>query len=147
MNLTEHFTLEEFIVSNTGERLGIDNTPSAAILANIQRTAELLERARALLGGSVIILTSGYRSPALNAAVGGAANSAHIHGLAADIIAPGYGSPRDVSHVLWHGMDDLDFDQLIFEFDSWTHIGLRDDTPRRQVLTIDAGGTRTGLLT
>tara|TARA_R110000868_G_scaffold301_2_gene2493 strand:- start:4308 stop:4748 length:441 start_codon:yes stop_codon:yes gene_type:complete len=142
--LTEHFTLEEFTVSNTGERMGIDNTPSAAIRANIQRTAEVLERIRTLLGHSVII-TSGYRCPALNKAVNGAALSAHVNGLAADIIVPGYGTPYDVCLALKGSLEGFGIDQLIWEFNRWTHVGLRAVGARCEVLTIDAAGTRVGL--
>ena len=138
MTLTEHFSLEEFTVSNTGERLGIDNTPeSLRIRANLIRTAELMERIRELLGVAIVI-TSGYRCPALNKAVGGAANSAHMEGLAADFIAPAFGTPYDVCRALAQNLTEFGIDQLIFEH-TWTHVGLRDGEPRKQVLTLMPG--------
>ena len=146
ITLTEHFALEEFTVSNTGERLGIDNTPeSLRIRANLVRTAELMERIRELLGRPVII-TSGYRCPALNKAVGGAVSSAHMEGLAADFIAPAYGTPYEVCRALAQNLTEFGIDQLIFEH-TWTHVGLRDGEPRKQVLTLMPGaGYASGIV-
>jgi zinc D-Ala-D-Ala carboxypeptidase len=140
MRLTENFSMAEFLASNTGERLGIDNTPdSARVRGNILRTAMLLERIRALLGKPIII-TSGYRCLALNRAVGGAVASAHIEGLAADIIVPGFGVPYDVCRAIEPQMMEFGIDQLIYEH-TWTHVGLRDAAPRHQALTLMPGNT------
>jgi zinc D-Ala-D-Ala carboxypeptidase len=145
MMLTDHFALEEFLHSETGERLGIDNTPDARISANLMRTAHLMERVRVLLGKPITI-TSGYRGPALNKAIGGAVNSAHMEGLAADFICPAYGTPYDVCDLLESQMEEFGVDQLIFEH-TWTHIGLRDGAPRHQVLTLMPGyGYANGLV-
>lgn len=148
-SLTEHFTLDEMIVSRKAAVLGIDNTPNAGVRANLLRTANVLEQARALLGNSVIV-TSGYRCQQLNAATPGSAkNSAHMYGLAADVICPGFGAPYDVAARL---IADVGFmsmvDQLIFEFGAWVHIGLAPTTipPRRMVLSkFDAGPYLSGL--
>jgi zinc D-Ala-D-Ala carboxypeptidase len=142
LRLSEHFTLDEFIASETAARRGIDNRPTAEIVDALRTTAALLEEVRALLGGRPIRITSGYRCPELNAAVGGAANSAHTRGQAADFIAPDYGPPLTV--CLKVSGSPVQFDQLIHEFSTWTHIAWAP-LPRRQVLTIDAGGTRFGL--
>ena len=80
--LSEHFTLEELIFSQTAMRKGIDNTPAPDIVRNLRRLAGALEDVRALLGAPVVI-SSGFRGEALNRAVGGARNSAHMRGLAA----------------------------------------------------------------
>jgi len=132
--LTDHFSLAEMTVSETAARKGIDNTPSPAIIKNLTRTAQLLERVRVLLGSKPILVSSGYRSPALNAAVGGSKTSAHMQGLAADFICPGFGTPLAICQRL----DSLgvEFDQLIQE-GTWVHIGLAAEgiKPRRQVLT------------
>ncbi|OWY35310.1 D-Ala-D-Ala carboxypeptidase family metallohydrolase [Herbaspirillum aquaticum] len=132
--LTDHFSLSEMTVSETAARKGIDNTPSPAIIKNLTRTAQLLERVRVLLGSKPILVSSGYRSPALNAAVGGSKTSAHMQGLAADFICPGFGTPLAICQRL----DSLgvEFDQLIQE-GAWVHIGLAAEgiKPRRQVLT------------
>lgn len=151
MKLTENFDLSEMIVSQTASRQGIDNTPQPAIVANLRKTAALLEEVRSLLGAPILI-TSGYRCPALNVAVGGvvARNpdgterlSAHTAGQAADFHSPTFGSPKTIAIKL-AGTPGLQFDQLIYEYDSWVHIAWAD-SPRHQVLTIDGGGARWGL--
>ncbi|HXA97573.1 MAG TPA: D-Ala-D-Ala carboxypeptidase family metallohydrolase [Candidatus Dormibacteraeota bacterium] len=93
MQLTEHFSLEELIASEVAARSGIDNTPSATIVSNLRVLAQGLERVRAAFGGKPIHVNSGYRCAALNAAIGGAGNSLHMQGLAADIVCPQVGEP------------------------------------------------------
>ena len=144
MKLTPHFTLDEFIMSQTAARKGIDNTPSATVLKNLQRTAEVLEKARVILGEKPIHISSGYRSPKLNKAIGGAKNSAHIYGLAIDFSCADFGTPLVVCKELEQHLVKLEIDQLIHEFGTWVHLGLRDDKPRHQTLTIDKYGTRYG---
>ena len=96
MTLTPHFALSEFTHSQTAARLGITNAAtSPVIIANIRRTAAMLEKVRAILGKPILI-SSGYRCQELNAAVGGSQNSAHVDGLAVDFTCPGFGSPRDI---------------------------------------------------
>ena len=87
MQLTKHFTLAELTNSSTAQRLGLSNTAPPEIVPRLLRTAEMLERIRATLGVPVIV-TSGYRAPAVNRAVGGVTSSDHIQGHAADIVAP-----------------------------------------------------------
>lgn len=137
MNLTPHFTLAELVESQTATRKGIDNTPPPAVVAGLTRVAQLLEQVRALVGGPINV-SSGYRSPALNKAVGGAVNSAHVLGLAADITAPGL-SPKALAKMIQRA--GLEFDQLIYE-GTWVHIGLSASSPRRQVLTATFSGGR-----
>jgi len=141
MNLTPHFTLEELTASQSAARLGLDNTPPAEMLAALKRTAQLLEEVRALLGKPVLV-SSGYRAPAVNRAVGGAANSAHMLGCAADFSCPAFGSPLDICRAI--ARSGIAFDQVIHEFRAWVHIAWAPH-PRRQVLTIDSAGTRYGL--
>lgn len=141
MKLSSHFDLSEFTVSQTAARLGFDNTPDAKALAELQRTAEMLEKVRTVLGGRPIIISSGYRAPKVNAAVGGSSNSAHIWGGAADFTCPGFGTPLAICRELSTYAEMLDFDQLIHEFGAWVHIG-RAPAPRRQLLVIDSGGAR-----
>lgn len=142
--LSPHFTLEEFTSSQTGARKGIDNTPSPEIVAQLRDTAALLERVRTLLGGVPLIISSGYRSPALNAIVGGVPSSAHMSGRAADILVPSFGTPLEVCRAIEPHLAELGIDQLIYEFEAWTHIGTAA-APRRQILTIDMHRTRLGL--
>lgn len=142
MMLSPHFALAEFTASETAARRGIDNTPSPAIIEHLKMTAELLEDVRVILRAPILI-TSGYRCTALNAAIGGAANSAHIEGRAADFICPGFGDPLAVCRRL-SGTPGIDFDQLIYEFGDWTHIAWADDC-RMQCLTINSSGTRFGI--
>lgn len=142
MNLTDHFVLSEMTQSETAARRGIDNSPSPAIVERLKRTAQTLEQVRTLLGAKPILISSGYRSPALNKAVGGASNSAHVQGLAADFTCPGYGSPLAICKRLVEVR--VEFDQLIQE-GTWVHIGLAPagQRPRQQVLTAHFGGGAT----
>lgn len=121
MQLSAHFSLAEMTVSATGARLGLDNTPPPAVLAVLRRTAERMEAVRAILGDKPILVTSGYRSPAVNRAVRGSATSAHMSGHAVDFICPRFGSPKAVAERL--AIELTDFDQLILEFGEWVHLG------------------------
>ena len=141
--VTEHFTLEEFTISSTADRLGIDNSIPSQLMANMARTAGVMELVRLLLGNKSVIVTSGYRSPELNKAVGGVpGKSAHLAGLACDFICPAFGSPLAVCKALSPHTTALKFDQLIYEY-SWVHIGLASpgDQPRQQLLTLMKDGS------
>jgi len=140
VRLTEHFTYEELTVSQEAARKGLDNTPPPDLMPNLRYLARQLEEIRRLIGKPILV-TSGYRSPAVNEAVGGSKTSTHMKGLAADIIAPGFGIPYDLCKAI-AAMEDLNYDQVIHEFQAWTHVGFSfgGDTPRRQVLTINNGG-------
>lgn len=132
MNLTEHFTLDELTHSETAVRRGIDNTPDEYVLKNLRMLADGLERVRSVLGHPMRI-SSGYRSPLLNAIVGGSRNSYHIRGLAADFTCPAFGTPRDVAMAIVTAADSIDYDSIIHE-GRWVHIQFANN-PRRQVLT------------
>jgi hypothetical protein len=135
MNLTEHFTLAE--LTTTSHRQ-FDNTPNDAEMANLQKLAEFLEEVKALLDGKPIIINSAFRSKQVNDSVGSKDTSQHRTGSAADIRVPGM-SPDAVVRALV--ASDLPFDQVIREFDAWTHVSIADK-PRRQALIIDRAGTR-----
>jgi zinc D-Ala-D-Ala carboxypeptidase len=143
IRLSEHFTLDELTVSQTAARKGLDNTPPPEVVVQLRETAALLEKVRALLGNHPVIVTSGYRAPAVNAIVDGAKNSAHMTGRAADFIVPAFGPPIEVCRTLEPFVADLGVDQLIFEYSQWTHIA-SGDPPRHQVLSVDERGTRLG---
>lgn len=135
--LSLHFSLAELTDSQTAVRRGIDNTPAPDIVGNLARVAAVLERVRALVGGPIVV-SSGYRSPAVNKAVGGSASSAHVHGLAADITSPIL-DPKRLAIVIRDG--GIEFDQLIYE-GTWVHIGLSAGAPRKEVLTAKFAGGR-----
>ena len=146
--LSPHFALAEFTASQTAARLGIDNAPPPDIVENLRRTAEMLEDVRYMLGGKPILISSGYRCAALNAAVpGSSATSAHLTGKAADFVCPGAGSVRSIC-IRIAGTPGFAFDQCIREFDSngggWVHLAWGDPL-RRQLLTSDQMGTTEGI--
>jgi len=131
--MTPHFTLAE--LTHTDHRQ-LDNTPNAQELANLKRLAEFLETVKTTLGGKPIMINSAFRSKAVNDAVGSKDTSQHRQGLAADFRVPGM-APNAVVRALLH----LPYDQIIREYDAWTHISI-SDKPRRQALIIDRSGTR-----
>ena len=139
MNLSAHFTLTEFTDSQTAARQGIDNTPPADVLERMKRTAQGLEAVRVRLGCAPVVISSGYRSPALNAAIGGAKASQHMTGEAADFTCSRFGSPAEIAAALVDS--GIAYDQLILEFGRWIHISF-SDKPRHHALSIDRAGTR-----
>jgi hypothetical protein len=132
VKLTPHFSLEELTQSQTAARLGLDNTPTARVLENLQHTADRMEEVRELLGGRSILVSSGFRSQKVNDAVGGALTSQHRYGLAVDFICPGFGTPAKIVDHL--SVAPIMFDQLIEEYGQWVHISFVRNNPRRQVL-------------
>ena len=145
--LTEHFALEEFIDSQTAARHGFNNVPGPLEMANLQRTADTMEKVRAILGHPILV-SSGYRSPKVNKAVGGSKSSHHLNGLACDFTCPGFGAPLAVCQELGPRMIELRIDQLIHEYATWVHLGLCPEgyDPRHMPLTIDRKGTRQGFV-
>ena len=129
--ITEHFTVEEFERSSTADRLGIDNRVPEALIPNLRALCvELLEPLRAF-AGKPIVISSGYRCPALNRAVGGAPGSQHLSGEAADLHLPSLAEGREWFRWL---MDNTTFDQLIWEHNRqgtcWIHVSCKAD-PRQ----------------
>ena len=133
--MTPHFTLAE--LTHTDHRL-LDNTPNAGELANLKKLAEFLETVKTTLGGKPIMINSAFRSKAVNDAVGSKDTSQHRQGLACDFRVPGMAPDAVVRSII---AANLPFDQIIREFDAWTHISI-SDKPRRQALIIDRQGTR-----
>lgn len=148
MKLTEHFTLDEMIHSDTALLNGFDNTPNDEERLNLLHVAETMEKIRAILGNKPIRITSGFRSERVNQAVGGVWNSAHRLGLACDFVCPSFGSPKAVAKAIAPHLNDLDIDQLIYENIGsavWVHMGLSTSTPRNEALTFNAAGYTKGI--
>lgn len=139
--LQQSFWLSEFLRSDTGQRHGLDNTPGYVALANVKNVlAPGMQRVRNLLAVPVFV-TSGYRSPQINQLVGSGSSSQHTVGLAADFVAPEFGTPRSVVRHLMERAGEIRFDQVIWE-GGWVHISFVPGAPRSEVLTAHfmAGG-------
>ena len=139
MNLTEHFTLEELTITDHRE---FNNEPNPTEIANLTRLADFLEQVREAVGGKPVMVNSAFRSKQVNDAVGSKDTSQHRVGCAADIRVPGMTPDQVVKAIMAAG---LAYEQLIREFDRWTHISIPNDPkgkPRGQVLIIDKQGTR-----
>jgi hypothetical protein len=139
MNLSPNFTLAELTTTDHRE---FSNEPNAFEMENLTRLATFLEQVKTVLGGKPVMVNSAFRSKQVNDAVGSKDTSQHRIGCAADIRVPGMTPDEVVKAVLAAG---LGYDQVIREFDRWTHISVpntKEMTPRRQALIIDKAGTR-----
>ena len=139
MNLSPHFTLDELTHTDHRE---LDNTPNQDEISNLQRLANFLEEVKTVLGGKPIMVNSAFRSKQVNDAVGSKDTSQHRIGCAADIRVPAMTPDQVVRAVIASG---IGYDQVIREFDRWTHISIPNQesgTPRKQALIIDKQGTR-----
>jgi zinc D-Ala-D-Ala carboxypeptidase len=139
MNLTEHFTLQELTHTDHRE---FSNEPNESETENLKRLAAFLEEVKTVLGGKPIMVNSAFRSKKVNDAVGSKDTSQHRIGCAADIRVPGMTPDEVVRAVIASG---IGYDQIIREFDRWTHISVPNTpsaAPRRQALIIDRQGTR-----
>jgi zinc D-Ala-D-Ala carboxypeptidase len=134
--MTENFTLEELTRSDYAIRKGLDNTPNPDVEANLLILAQGLERIRALIGRPLLI-SSGYRSPKVNAGVGGSDKSYHMKGLAADFTVP-YMTPAQVCYEIESHKDQVLFDKIILEFGRWVHVQFPEpeEPPRLATYTI-----------
>jgi hypothetical protein len=137
--MTPHFSLAELTVTDHRE---FKNEPNPSEIANLQRLAGLLEQVKVAIGGKPVMVNSAFRCKEVNDAVGSKDTSQHRLGCAADIRVPGMAPDAVVKAII---AVKLPFDQLIREFDRWTHISVPNDPkgkPRGQVLIIDSKGTR-----
>jgi hypothetical protein len=137
--MTPHFTLAELTHTDHRE---LENIPNQIELANIQRLAEFLENLKTVLGGKPIMVNSAFRSKAVNDAVGSKDTSQHRIGCAADLRVPSMTPDAVVRAII---ASDLPYDQVIREFDRWTHVSIPNEparAPRKQALIIDKQGTR-----
>ena len=139
MNLSPNFTLEELTHTDHRE---FDNEPNESEIQNLMRLANFLEEVKRVLGGKPVIINSAFRSKQVNDAVGSKDSSQHRIGCAADLRIPEMTPDQVVKAII---ASDLNYDQVIREFDRWTHISVPnhpDDKPRKQALIIDKSGTR-----
>jgi hypothetical protein len=139
MNLSTNFTLAE--LTHTDHRQ-FDNTPNETEIENLKRLAALLQQVKSAVGGKPVMVNSAFRSKAVNDAVGSKDSSQHRLGCAADIRVPGM-KPREVVEACIKA--EVPFDQIILEFDSWTHISVANidgAVPRNSRLIIDKNGVR-----
>ena len=137
--MTPHFSLAELTTTDHRE---FNNEPNPSEIANLQRLAELLEQVKVAIGNKPVMVNSAFRSKQVNDAVGSKDTSQHRLGCAADIRVPGVTPDQVVKTIM---AAKLPFDQLIREFDRWTHISVPNTVgaaPRGQVLIIDRAGTR-----
>ena len=133
--MTPHFSLAELTATSHRQ---FDNTPNEKELANLQKLAEFLEQVKTTLDGKPIMINSAFRSKQVNDSVGSKDTSQHRLGYAADFKVPGMTPDQVVRAII---DSDLQFDQIIREFDAWTHVSI-SPSPRRQALIIDRAGTR-----
>lgn len=145
MKLSKNFALSEITHSNTAKRLGIDNEPTETHLQNMQHLVDnLLQPLRDAVGP--IRVSSGYRNPALNRAIGGSRSSQHCKGEALDIQFWQNGKMMNELIYEWILDSGIEFDQMINEFDfAWIHISLKTKDNRKQVLEAfkdDEGDTK-----
>jgi hypothetical protein len=137
--LSEHFSLEELTHTDHRE---YDNTPNDAELENLKRLAEFLEEVKQTLGGRPIMVNSAFRCKQVNDAVGSRDTSQHRIGCAVDFRVPELTPDQVVRAII---ASDLPYDQVIREFDRWTHVSIPntpDMKPRKQALIIDKSGVR-----
>lgn len=142
VRLSTYFTQDELTASDYAARYGMNNEPDQRALESLRYTALQLDRVRALLGVPVLV-SSAYRSPRVNEAVGGSKRSQHMLGQAVDLIAPSFGSPRAVARLIMES--HIPFDQLILEYGRWVHISFTQHNTRGDVLTINTQGTTKGI--
>lgn len=151
MNLSPHFSLEEYIASDTAMRLGIDNRLPDSLMEEARRTCEMMERIRARLSRLVgqpvpIVITSGYRCPQLNRAIGSTDTSDHVRAMAVDFKAGRFGTAYQVAQLLAPIVGELEIGQLIHEFGSWVHVSTRrPEKPINRIITISRRGTEVGI--
>lgn len=149
MKLSPHFTLAEMTASAKARSLGLDNLPPPELMPRLVLLAEMLERIRSTLNVPITV-TSGYRSPPVNRAVGGVTSSDHTQGHAADFVAPRFGSASDVAEMLAPLVSVLGIGQIILEGvkgKQWVHVSTHaPEKSINRVLTITDKGLAVGIV-
>jgi uncharacterized protein YcbK (DUF882 family) len=152
MQLTPHFSVEEFTQSDTARRFNLDNSLPDVFKGNAISTCEMLERIRNFISSKAgkdigIDITSGFRCVELNVKVGSKSTSDHLSGNAADFKAPDFGTPYNIASMLSPMVDALGIGQLIYEFDSWVHVStVKPSNLINRVLTIGHAGAIAGIV-
>ena len=150
--MTPNFNLAEFTASGTAAQTGLDNSLPAALLPAALSTLQMMERIRAHLSAAAgkpipVAITSGYRSPELNLAVGGSRRSDHCRALAVDFRAPAFGRPFDVCKALAPHVVSLGIGQLIHEFGIWVHVSTAVPAKAvNRVITVASSGVTAGIV-
>jgi zinc D-Ala-D-Ala carboxypeptidase len=148
MKLSNYLSLAEVTRSDTAKRKGISNEPTAEHLENMKTIAvEVFDKVREYFGVPIFV-SSGYRSAALNKAIGGSSTSDHNLGRALDLDQDGHGNGVTNADVFKFIKDNLEFDQLIWEFGTdknpdWVHVGYRKGANRKQILKAVREGGKT----
>lgn len=132
MRISKYFTYSEMTDSDYAKRHFIDNTPNINEFEQLKRTAKKLDAVRELLDCPVIV-TSGYRSAKVNTGIGSSIKSQHTKGEAVDFKTHKY-TPRQIVDIIKNS--NIEYDQLILEFNSWVHISFKDSDNRKQFLVI-----------
>lgn len=146
MQLSKHFSVVEFTDSDIATRCAIDNSLPESLLPAAIETAAMMEKIRTVLGDKPITVSSGYRSSALNAAIGSSNTSDHPRACAVDFKCPEFGTPYEVAKHLSTRIDSLGIGQLIHEFGRWIHVSTRRPSKAiNRVITISAAGTEQGV--
>lgn len=152
--MTKHFSLDEFTVSKTAEQRGIDNSLPQELIPQAEATLSMLEDIRSYLSDLAgkdipIYIQSGYRSPEVNAAVGGARNSDHLKAKAIDFRAPDFGTPFEIAKALEQQVNFLGIGQLINEYpdgNGWVHVSTKSpENDLNKVITVSKAGISVGI--
>lgn len=141
--ISEYFTWQEVIASDAAARFKLDNSVPVELQAEAVKTALKMDSVREVLGKPVLV-SSWYRSPAVNRNVGGSKFSQHMKAQAVDFVCPDFGTPYEVCKELEKFKAELGIDQLIYEI-TWVHVSFAD-RPRGEVLTYRSGNYMKGVV-
>lgn len=137
--MKNYFIIQELVASDAAKMYNIDNTPTLEVKQHLQELITTLLNPIREAWGSAVLVSSGYRCPALNAKVGGAKSSAHLTGYAADLIPKNGQREKFIKFVQnFLRTSGIPFDQCINEYGRWCHVGLKNSrgSQRRQIFKI-----------
>jgi zinc D-Ala-D-Ala carboxypeptidase len=149
LQFAPNFPLSELVASSKARELGIVNGPPLSVLPRLAATSWMLQRIRDELGVSMNV-TSSFRNPVLNKAVGGSSTSDHLDGDAADFVAPAFGTPTQIAERLAPLVSVLEIGQIILEGvkgKQWVHVGTQVPAKAvNRIITITDAGTVPGIV-